>query len=682
MVGVGRQGRPEEEMFLSKPSTEPETPTVEPLRISKLGGASPAGGDRLDGSSIPSNFPLPPGSTSSPNPLPYPNDRPTVKTQNSGSSASSYKPYHPPGQNNERQQATSPSAAEGFSPIGEQKPVKLAERRGNVVPKPLPDSPGQDITDGEGLFAKPPQRAAGQQPPTQGSGSRPAPPDVNPFPEFHQQYWPPPGAPGSATSPAAPGASNGGLAAPKPTIGRFDSTATTKATRGSPPPPETPATDNNDAGPAADIEARYAAAGIAGAATLTSLQAQGAAAAHRANQYGGRPPPQTTASQQAPPRRPWTPTEQPGSQPYGPPTVYQGPNEVDSSASPPVQQPTPQAPRPGGPPRAGSAQNALEQDFQRMQLTSSPPPAYDSVGAPTTSTGYPNEKHGAGPGAIGGAAMAGAAGAAAGAAVGAAVAGAAPHDASQNQSHPAFANDPAHQVQSPQPGKNSGDPIQQTAVAPPAGGAGPSSPPPLPEGWIAHLDQNSGQYYYIHLPTQSTQWEFPKGPLPNNMNEPTSPVGSVFSAHPLASPGLSMFGKHGLASPMTPGFAPPGTPGYAPSVMSMSMSAATPTAAGISGPPPSSGVDMYKVAPTNGVYFGPYLRYTNMDMERGLWLGSIMLVTDAPQPPTIHIHQSVDLSPNRELPPPYFVHLANDIRSTTTQSESNLYSSKMGILSL
>lgn len=64
------------------------------------------------------------------------------------------------------------------------------------------------------------------------------------------------------------------------------------------------------------------------------------------------------------------------------------------------------------------------------------------------------------------------------------------------------------------------------------------------------------------------------------------------------------------------------------------------------GPPPASGVELYKVAATNGVYFGPYLRYTNMDLERGLWLGSIMLVTDAPQPPTIHIHQSTDLSAN------------------------------------
>ena len=72
----------------------------------------------------------------------------------------------------------------------------------------------------------------------------------------------------------------------------------------------------------------------------------------------------------------------------------------------------------------------------------------------------------------------------------------------------------------------------------------------------------------------------------------------------------------------------------------------TPTVAGFTGPPPSAGVDMYKVAPTNGVYFGPYLRYCNMDIERGVWLGSILLVTDGPQPPTIHIHQSVDLSPN------------------------------------
>lgn len=98
-------------------------------------------------------------------------------------------------------------------------------------------------------------------------------------------------------------------------------------------------------------------------------------------------------------------------------------------------------------------------------------------------------------------------------------------------------------------------------------------------------------------------------------------------------------------------FQPQGHPGYAESIMSVTASVA-PTMAGFTGPPPSAGVDVYKVMPTNGVYFGPYLRYVNMDMEKGLWLGSIMLVTDAPQPPTIHIHLSVDLSPNpRQLIP-------------------------------
>jgi hypothetical protein len=36
-----------------------------------------------------------------------------------------------------------------------------------------------------------------------------------------------------------------------------------------------------------------------------------------------------------------------------------------------------------------------------------------------------------------------------------------------------------------------------------------------------------------------------------------------------------------------------------------------------------------------------------MDLERGLWLGSIMVICESStQPPTIHIHQSTDLSPN------------------------------------
>jgi hypothetical protein len=275
--------------------------------------------------------------------------------------------------------------------------------------------------------------------------------------------------------------------------------------------------------------------------------------------------------------------------------------------------------------------------MDRMRLSSSPPPAYSSVPGTSASSRYPNEKQNA---------------AAAAAATGAAMMhpALANHPAVANspspapvasaQDHPAFANDPRQQQQeqSPHPPVASDlsgfhhQTIQATSPGP--SGASPASPPPLPEGWIAHMDPSSGQYYYIHLPTQSTQWEFPKGPTPLNLNDtPMSPVGSVYSAHPLASPGLSAFGKHPLASPGVPL-----TPGFE--------SLQSPTMTGFSGPPPSSGMDLYKTAPTNGVYFGPYLRYTNMDLERGLWLGSILLVTDAAQPPTIHMHQSVDLSPN------------------------------------
>jgi hypothetical protein len=183
------------------------------------------------------------------------------------------------------------------------------------------------------------------------------------------------------------------------------------------------------------------------------------------------------------------------------------------------------------------------------------------------------------------------------------------------------------------------NPSPQPSVA--GSSVGISSPPPLPEGWIAHLDSNSGLYYYIHLATQSTQWEFPKGPQPLDL-APTSPIGNF--ANPLASPVGSTF-KQPL---MSPGFPVHQMANYDKmSMMSMNSIASPTTTGGFSGPPPTAGIDMYKIAPSNAVYFGPYLRYTNMDLERGLWLGSIMLITDVnTQPPTIHIHQSLDLSPN------------------------------------
>jgi hypothetical protein len=652
-----KHGRPEEELFL-RPSDTPETPTVGPLRIQKgRDGMSPPPRTDSAGSSNQPAFSRPPPMPSFPAPptapptapLPYPSDarpprrftplsereRPAKNAtppeaearrrgSNSNSNATGPSPTSP--SQRTRFEAGDPNrpTVSGYgarNPDGSIQPSRLAERRG-TAPKPLPDSPGPEAPDKEGLFQLPPKR----------KGSEPA---VNPFPEYHQQYWPPPNAnipSASSSQPLQPGL-KAELTIPNPGgVNRLSSTASTstvRAQRGSPPPPETPIIPP----PGGGIEARFAAAGIAGTSTLTNLQAQSvqnAAAAQRNQVYANQPRPALAQQQQQqqPARRPWTPTEQPGSNPHGPPQVYQGMDTVGPSSTPP-QGPLPQAPLPHFSPPPNNVplnvppEHPINHEMGRMHLSEEPPPAYSSITQPPTTQAqsYPNEK-GQQPAAQG------------------------VPMADPNQGHPAFANDPRQQagpsqpvaVIAPTPTASHFQPEIQTtqpALTPsPAPGPGPASPPPLPEGWIAHLDPSSGQYYYIHLPTQSTQWEFPKGPTPLNLNEPMSPTGTF------VSPLSPAFSKQPLVSP---GFQPP-TPGYAGDFGMAPL--ATPTAAGFTGPPPVAGVDQYKVAPTNGVYFGPYLRYTNMDLERGLWLGSILLITNTPHPPTIHIHQSQDLSPN------------------------------------
>ncbi|KAF2757041.1 hypothetical protein EJ05DRAFT_466338 [Pseudovirgaria hyperparasitica] len=652
MDGQRRQGRADEELFMRPPaSNDPETPTVGPLRIQKKDNSPVSPAQRTGsadsasaayGRAAQQAFPPP---TKAPTaPLPYPDDRPAARPVYSPMSSERERSSKNPTavesgrrRSNTSQTSGSPSTRVKFDANDPNRPTlsgyaqqqaapkqSLGERRG-TAPKPLPQSPGPETPDKEDLFQKAPR-----PPGVPGDAA-----NANPYPEYHQQYWPPPNGGGSKGS---------GLKIPNPGgVNRLSSTAsnaTTKAQRGSPPPPETPIVGPPDG----DIEARYAAAGIAGTSTLSNIQAQSAAASQRQNQYGSPPPIRTNVGggqpvqqptpppqiqqQQQPPRRPWTPTEQPGSQPHGPPMVYQGPTEVRGSSpaatgsSPPSQAPIPLQQHSSG---QGGIQapvihpeHPIEQEMNRLNIHEEPPPAYSSIGGGTsTAQGYPNEK----PRPV----------------VTQPTPSTAPADPSM-QSHPAFANDPRQQAgpSNLQPGST---PVQYAQVnSSPAPGPGPASPPPLPEGWIAHLDQNSGQYYYIHLPTQSTQWEFPKGPTPLNLNEPMSPVGTF--VNPLTSPSTSSFSKPLLSPGITTQHAT-----YQENMMSMA-GLATPTTTGFTGPPPTAGIDMFKVAPTNGVYFGPYLRYTNMDIERGLWLGSILLVTDAPQPPTIHIHQSIDLSPN------------------------------------
>jgi len=530
-------------------------------------------------------------------------------------------------------------------------PPSLTPGFGGNKNKSAPEIPAKEkVDDDDGLFQKPPPNPTIPAIPVGDEGIAQS---------TYQQYYPPPTA---AT-----------LQPPSAGVNRLSSTAstsTTRAQRGSPPPPETPILGRSTGG----FEPGYPYAQ--------------SAAASRTNQYASpvaRPSTMSPSQQPIEVPRPWTPTEQPGSYPHGPPVAFQGDTEVPPATnyqsptpaayqspsqssqnrayqispsqplqqfvSPPVPQfgvpitqssspaqlaqpsqylQSPQTNQPGSRLSFSPHTHPLEQDMQRMQVADEPPPAYSSVSqqrlfSGANTQGYANEKR---------------------------LSNASVPSSTSSQDpnirrHPAFAND-AGQPVAQQPAQQSVASTPATALAPiqilspsPGPSATPASPPPLPEGWIAHLDQNSGQYYYIHLPTQSTQWEFPKGPTPLNLQEPLSPTGTF--ANPMASPALGGFNQP-LASP---GFPPQSASYHRDSMLSMN-NLASPTVAGFTGPPPVAGVDMYKVAPTNGVYFGPYLRYTNIDLERGLWLGSILLVTDVPQPPTIHIHQSTDLSPNRE----------------------------------
>lgn len=503
-----------------------------------------------------------------------------------------------------------------------------------------PDSPGgpeppyksDDEHDDSGTLF---QIRPGVKPTTSASGQQQTQID-----EPALQYYPPPlGA-------APPQPSGSGLNIPNPSgINRLDSTAstsTTKAARGSPPPPETPATDTMPTNGLTGIEARYAASGIPGTNTLNEMQAQSAAAAARRQQYSS-PQPQR-GQLQAQPGAPetasgrWSPTERPGSAPHGPPITFQGNEEVSSRGTDvPNQRRERTASEAGSTSSAGrsAANQQLESEMNRMNLHEEPPPAYSPPTAGTEHSQYPNEKGRYAESAVSGTSST----------------TPKPQTGDPNvRQHPAFANETLRRTTSPEQQQNGATPQGMQAInvaqanqqGQSSASQQPLSPPPLPEGWIAHLDNNSGQYYYIHLPTQSTQWEFPKGPNPLNLQEPMSPTGT-FVNQPF-SPASSVF-KQPLASPGFPVHQQASAANY--DRLSMAAVASPTAAAGFSGPPPSAGVDMYKVAPTNSVYFGPYLRYTNMDIDRGLWLGSIMLITDAQQqPPTIHIHQSTDLSPN------------------------------------
>ncbi|KAK9452777.1 hypothetical protein V1511DRAFT_506963 [Dipodascopsis uninucleata] len=51
----------------------------------------------------------------------------------------------------------------------------------------------------------------------------------------------------------------------------------------------------------------------------------------------------------------------------------------------------------------------------------------------------------------------------------------------------------------------------------------------------------------------------------------------------------------------------------------------------------------YRSIPSNGLFFGPYLRYGNIDLQTGIWSGSVMIVVRSVDAPLFQIHPSLDI---------------------------------------
>lgn len=59
----------------------------------------------------------------------------------------------------------------------------------------------------------------------------------------------------------------------------------------------------------------------------------------------------------------------------------------------------------------------------------------------------------------------------------------------------------------------------------------------------------------------------------------------------------------------------------------------------------------YRAKPSNGLYFGPYLRYGNIDLQTGTWYGSVMIAIESQTAPYFQIHPSTDLQQMRNIEP-------------------------------
>ncbi|KAK9468103.1 hypothetical protein V1512DRAFT_128022 [Lipomyces arxii] len=60
---------------------------------------------------------------------------------------------------------------------------------------------------------------------------------------------------------------------------------------------------------------------------------------------------------------------------------------------------------------------------------------------------------------------------------------------------------------------------------------------------------------------------------------------------------------------------------------------------------------VYHSVPSNGTFFGPYLRYKNVDVVNGVWFGSVMVVIESSDAPYFQFHPTSDITQIQAVAP-------------------------------
>ncbi|KAK9493397.1 hypothetical protein V1508DRAFT_438992 [Lipomyces doorenjongii] len=159
-----------------------------------------------------------------------------------------------------------------------------------------------------------------------------------------------------------------------------------------------------------------------------------------------------------------------------------------------------------------------------------------------------------------------------------------------------------------------------------------------PPGYYGHAQQYSQNEYPIEKMQSSASYD----PYNNNSGPPIQSQPINPSSQPASTASL----KSGSHLPQPPNHDAPLSP-------SQSFGSGLGNRTEDFSQPGKFGVvdidTVYRAVPSNGMFFGPYLRYGNLDLNTGTWYGSVMIVIGSKVAPYFQIHPTNDIGQIRAI---------------------------------